>query len=304
MEHIPPAPRPAALVGAGLVLVAAIGFSAKAIFVKLAYRYQVDPITLLALRMLMSLPFFIVAAFWSRRERAPRLDGRQWGAVVFLGVVGYYLASLFDFLGLQYVSAGLERLVLFLYPTLVVLLTVVRYRRPITSREIIALLLSYGGIAFVFLHDLQVDGGSVPLGTALVFASALAYALYLVGAGELVHRIGTLRLTAYVMTVSSAAVIVQFLVTHPLAALDQPDPVYGLAVAMALLSTVMPAFLLTAGISRIGARTASMIGAVGPVSTIALAALFLGEPLSAVQLFGVALVLIGVITVSLQSRVR
>jgi len=170
MEHIPPAPRPAALVGAGLVLVAAIGFSAKAIFVKLAYRYQVDPITLLALRMLMSLPFFIVAAFWSRRERAPRLDGRQWGAVVFLGVVGYYLASLFDFLGLQYVSAGLERLVLFLYPTLVVLLTVVRYRRPITSREIIALLLSYGGIAFVFLHDLQVDGGSVPLGTALVFA--------------------------------------------------------------------------------------------------------------------------------------
>lgn len=302
MEQIPAAPRPAALVGAGLVLIAAIGFSAKAIFVKLAYRYQVDPVTLLALRMLMSLPFFIVAGFWSRRERAPRLDRRQWAAVVFLGVVGYYLASLLDFLGLQYVSAGLERLVLFLYPTLVVLITVVRHRRPIAGREVVALLLSYGGIAFVFLHDLRVEGGNVPLGTALVFGSALAYALYLVGAGEVVHRIGTLRFTAYVMTVSSTAVVTQFLVSQPLTALAQPGPVYALAAAMALVSTVMPAFLLNSGIGRIGARTAAMIGAVGPVSTLGLAALFLGEPLSAVQLFGAALVLIGVVTVSLQRR--
>ncbi|MGA7801830.1 MAG: DMT family transporter [Gammaproteobacteria bacterium] len=304
MEQLPATQRPAALVGSGLVLVAAMGFSAKAIFIKLAYRYQVDPVTLLALRMLMSLPFFVAAAAWSRRERAPRLNRREWASVVFLGVSGYYLASLFDFLGLQYVTAGLERLVLFLYPTLVVLITVIRYRRPIAGREILALVLSYGGIAFVFLHDLRVEGGNVPLGTALVFGSALAYALYLVGAGEVVHRIGTLRFTAYVMTVSCVAVVVQFLVTEPLAALGQPAPVYGFAGAMALLSTVMPAFLLTAGIRRIGARTASMIGAVGPVSTIALAAVFLGEPVSAVQLFGAALVLVGVVTVSLRGRMR
>ncbi|MEJ2645139.1 MAG: DMT family transporter [Gammaproteobacteria bacterium] len=302
MEQSPAIPRSAALVGAGLVLIAAMGFSAKAIFIKLAYRYHVDPVTLLALRMSMSLPFFLLAAVWSRRERAPRLKPREWVSVVFLGVIGYYLASLFDFLGLQYVTAGLERLVLFLYPTLVVLITVIRYRRPIAGRELVALTLSYGGIAFVFLHDLRVEGANVPLGTGLVFASALAYALYLVGAGEVVHRIGTLRFTAYVMTVSCAAVLAQFLVTEPLGALYQPGPVYGLSAAMALLSTVMPAFLLTAGIRRIGARNASMIGAVGPVSTIALAAVFLGEPVSAVQLFGAALVLIGVITVSVGRR--
>ncbi|MEJ2508673.1 MAG: DMT family transporter [Gammaproteobacteria bacterium] len=302
MEHSVTAPRPAALAGAGLVLIAAIGFSAKAIFVKLAYRYAVDPVTLLALRMLLSLPFFIGAAFWSRRRRAPRLDKRDWSNVLFLGVVGYYLASLFDFLGLQYVTAGLERLVLFLYPTLVVLITLVRFRRPIGRVELLALVLSYGGIGFVFLHDLRVEGTNVPLGTALVFASALAYATYLVGAGELVHRIGTLRFTAYVLTVSCLAVVVQFLLTHPVNALVQPTPVYALALAMALVSTVMPAFLLTAGIRRIGARTAALIGAVGPVSTIALAAVFLGEPISAVQILGAALVLIGVITVSLRQR--
>lgn len=298
-----PAPVSVALIGAALVLFAAIGFSAKAIFVKLAYRYHVDPITLLALRMLLSLPFFVAAAVWSRRERAPRLDHRQWAAVVFLGMAGYYLASLFDFLGLQYVTAGLERLVLFLYPTLVVVITALRYRRPIVGREILALLLSYGGIAFVFVHSLRVEGGHATLGTVLVFCSALAYALYLVGAGEVVQRIGTLRFTAYVMTVSSAAVVAQFALTEPLAALRQPVQVYGYAAAMALLSTVIPAFLLNAGIRRIGARTASMIGAVGPVSTIALAAVFLHEPVSVAQLFGAALVLIGVVTVTLRRSV-
>lgn len=300
MEEALPLVRGSRLVGAGLVLAAAIVFSAKAIFVKLAYRYHVDPITLLALRMLISLPFFLAAIAWSRRASAPRLDRRQWASVVFLGVIGYYLASLCDFLGLQYVSAGLERLVLFLYPTLVVLIGVVRFHRPISRGEVAALLLSYGGIVFVFLHDLRVEGANVPLGAALVFASALAYAIYLVGAGEIVHRIGTLRFTAYVMTVSCVAVVAQFLVTHSPRALLQPMPVYELATAMAIVSTVMPAFLLTAGIRRIGARTASMIGAVGPVSTLVLAAMFLNEPFSATQLFGAALVLTGVVTVSLQ----
>lgn len=300
MQESRPAVTDGRVIGAGLVFAAAIVFSAKAIFVKLAYRYHVDPVTLLALRMLIALPFFLVAAAWSRRGDAPSLDRRQWGIVIFLGVIGYYLASLFDFLGLQYVSAGLERLVLFLYPTLVVLIGVVRFRRPISRSELAALLLSYGGIVFVFLHDLRVEGADVPLGAALVFGSALAYAIYLVGVGEVAHRIGTLRFTAYALTVSCAAVVTQFLLTHSPRALVQPQPVYALAAAMAIVSTVMPAFLLTAGIRRVGARTASMISAVGPVSTLVLAAIFLQEPLSAVQIFGAALVLIGVITVSAQ----
>jgi len=300
MQASHPAATGGRFIGAGLVLAAAIAFSAKAIFVKLAYRYHVDPVTQLALRMLIALPFFLAAAAWSRRADAPSLGRRQWGTVIFLGVIGYYLASLFDFLGLQYVSAGLERLVLFLYPTLVVLIGVVRFRRPIRRSELAALLLSYGGIVFVFLHDLRVEGADVPLGAALVFGSALAYAIYLVGVGEVVHRIGTLRFTAYVLTVSCAAVVTQFLLTHSPRDVVQPKPVYALAAAMAIVSTVMPAFLLTAGIRRVGARTASMISAVGPVSTLALAAIFLQEPFSAVQIFGAALVLIGVVTVSAQ----
>jgi len=303
MEQHPPASPRAALIGAGFVFVAAFGFSAKAIFVKLAYRYGVDPVTLLALRMLFALPVFVVAALWVQRGQAQRLEWRQWAAVLFLGLVGYYLASLFDFMGLQYVSAGLERLVLFLYPTLVVLITRFRYHRPISRREMGALALSYIGIAFVFVHDLRVEGGNVPLGTALVFLSASAYAIYLVGTGEVVRRIGTLRFTAYVMSVSCAAVLTQFLLSHPPAQLlHEPRPVYGYALAMALLSTVMPAFLLSAGIRVVGARTASMIGVVGPVTTIALAAVFLGEPISAVQLFGAALVLVGVVAVSMRPR--
>ncbi|MDX9768566.1 MAG: DMT family transporter, partial [Ectothiorhodospiraceae bacterium] len=230
------------------------------------------------------------------------LGRRDWLVVIGLGLVGYYLASLLDFLGLAYISASLERLVLFLYPTLVVLMTALVFRRPVGRREVVALALSYGGIALVFLRDVSVEGDDVVLGAALVFGSALAYAIYLVGSGEVVQRLGTTRFTAYAMTVSCGASVAQFLVTHPVDALYQPMPVYTLALAMALLSTVMPAFLLSAGIRRVGARSASLVSATGPVVTIALAAVFLGEAITGAQLAGTALVLAGVLAVSLPRR--
>ncbi len=291
------------IAGIGFALIAAIGFSAKAVMVKLAYIDAVDPVTLLALRMAFSLPFFlIVAARENRNRHTGALSVKDKLAVVGLGLVGYYLASYLDFLGLQYISAGLERLILFLYPTMVVLISVLVFRHRAGRTVVLALGLSYAGIALVFLHDMHVMQQDAPLGSILVFGSALAYAVYLVGAGHSIARIGATRFTAYAMTVASAACLLQFAATHALADLVLPLRVYGLSIAMALLSTVLPAFLLAAAMRRIGSMHTSMIGSIGPVSTIYLAYVFLGEQLSPVQMTGSVLVLAGVLMISMNRQ--
>lgn len=287
--------------GVLFALVSAIGFSAKAIFVKLAYLEPVDAVTLLALRMAFSVPFFIVAMFVGQ-EKAATMQSRDWLAVLLLGFVGYYLASFLDFLGLQYISAGLERLILFLYPTMVVLISAIVFRQHIGKTVMVALLLSYAGIVLVFVHDFSLNGDGLFLGGSLVFASALAYAVYLVGAGHTIARIGAMRFTAYAMTVACLACIAQFLLTHPLSALQQSGRVYGLTVGMALFSTVLPAFALAAAMKRIGSMQTSMIGALGPVATIYLAYVFLDEQLSLIQFLGSVLVLVGVMMISLRKR--
>jgi drug/metabolite transporter (DMT)-like permease len=293
------------IAGIMFALVAAIGFSAKAILVKLAYLDAVDPITLLALRRAFALPFFlVVAARANRNKHSQPMIARDMLAVVGLGLIGYYLASYLDFLGLQYISAGLERLILFLYPTMVVIISALVFKHRIGRTAMIALLISYAGIALVFLHDMNVLQLDAVSGSVLVFASALAYAVYLVGAGHTIARIGATRFTAYVMTVACAACMVQFAVTHPLAALELPARVYGLSLAMAVFSTVMPAFMLAAAIRRIGSTHTSMIGSIGPVSTILLAYVFLGEQMSPEQIAGSILVLAGVLMISLKQRAQ
>jgi drug/metabolite transporter (DMT)-like permease len=293
------------MVGIIFAFVAAIGFSAKAILVKLAYIDGVDAITLLALRMAFSLPFFlIVAAMANRNKRSQALTTKDKIAVVGLGLIGYYLASYLDFLGLQYISAGLERLILFLYPTMVVLISALIFKHGIGRTAWFALLISYAGITLVFMHDMHVLQHDALSGSVLVFASALAYAVYLVGAGHTIARIGATRFTAYVLTVACVACLVQFAVTHSVAGLNLPSRVYGLGVAMAVFSTVLPAFLLAAAMRRIGSMHTSMIGSIGPVSTIYLAYVFLGEQLSLVQITGSILVLVGVLMISLKKRVQ
>ena len=292
------------IVGIIFAFIAAIGFSAKAIMVKLAYIDAVDAITLLALRMAFALPFFlIVAAKTNRNQRSQALSSKDKFAVTGLGLIGYYLASYLDFLGLQYISAGLERLILFLYPTMVVFISALIFKHRIGRTALFALLVSYAGIALVFLHDVKILQHDALSGSVLVFASALAYAIYLVGAGHIIARIGATRFTAYVMTVVCVACLLQFAVTHSVADLNLPFSVYGLSVAMALFSTVLPAFLLAAAMRRIGSMRTSMIGSVGPVSTIYLAYLFLGERLSLVQISGSILVLVSVLMISLKKRV-
>jgi len=291
------------ILGVIFALLAAVGFSAKAILVKLAYLDHVDAITLLALRMAFSVPFFIGVAIWSWMHHAEPLGTQDKLLVLALGLVGYYLSSFLDFLGLQYITAGLERLILFLYPTMTVILTALLYKRPIGGRVMVAMALSYGGIALVFVHAAGVrEGGSVALGTLLVFLSTLSYSSYLVGAGHAIKRIGTARFTAYAMVVASAASLLQFGITRPLSALDLPLRVYELSIGMALFSTVLPVFLLSYAIRRIGSSSASLIGSIGPVSTIGMAYVFLGEQLSLLKIIGAALVLAGVLIVSMSSK--
>lgn len=288
--------------GVTFALLAAVGFSAKAILVKLAYLDSVDAVTLLALRMVFSAPFFIGVAWWAQRKHAQPLGNHDRLLVLGLGLIGYYCSSYLDFLGLQYISAGLERLILFLYPTMTVILSAWLYKRAIGRKVIAAMALCYAGIALVFLHDVGAKEGGVVLGSALVFASTLSYAIYLVGAGHAIARIGAMRFTAYTSLVASVACVLQFVVMRPLAALDLSLRVYELSIAMAIFSTVLPVFLLSFAIKSIGSGSASLIGTIGPVSTIYMAYVFLGESVGLLQVVGSALVLAGVLIISLSSR--
>ncbi len=283
--------------GALCVVGSAVAFSAKAVIAKLGYRHGADPATLLALRMAFSLPFFVVAAALTSRGRAP-LPRAELGKIVGLGVLGYYLASVLDFYGLVYISAGLERLILFVYPTLVVVMSAVAFKTPVTRRTLLALALTYGGVALAVKTETAGAGGpGMWLGVAMIFGCALSYAAYLVGSGRLIPRVGSLRFTALAMIVSTAAMLVHFLVVGGSFRGHAPV-VYVDGVLLALVCTVLPVFLLAEGIRRVGAGSAAIIGAVGPVSTIALAHVLLGEPVHLVQGVGTALVLVGATVVA------
>ena len=287
-----------------LAVVGILGFSFKAILIKLAYAWaSIDALTLLTLRMLYSAPFFAAMAWWAARDRnASRMQRRDWGALLWLGFIGYYLASLLDFIGLQYVTAALERLVLFLYPTMVVLLSVVFFRQRVGARTLLALAISYAGILLVFAQDLRFagDGHALWFGGAMVFAGAFCYALYLVGVGPVIARLGSLRFIAWAMLVSSLFVVAQFLLTRPLTALDVPASIHALSLTMAVFSTVLPTFLIAEAINRIGANRTSLVGSLGPVFTIWLGWWILGEPVHWIQLAGAALVLGGVTLITMK----
>lgn len=285
-----------------MVAFAAIAFSAKAIIIKLAYRHGTDALTLLTLRMAVSAPMFLAVAWWfGRGGRVAAIGGRDWQAVVFLGIVGYYLASYFDFLGLQYITAALERLVLFLYPTIVVLISAALYGRIIAGRDVAALALSYLGIALVFANDLATVEGNVALGAFWVALAALCYAIYLIGNGRMVQKMGSVLFASLASLVSCVAVVAHFLATRDAALLwSQPAPVYGLVILMAVVSTVLPVLVMSEGIRLVGSSHASMLGTVGPVATILLGAVFLDEPVTAIQLGGAALVMAGVLAITVE----
>ena len=284
--------------GAGLALLAALGFSLKAIFVKLAYPYGVDAITLLALRMGFSLPVFLWVGLAQQRA-GENLSGGDWGRLFVRGCLGYYGASILDFWGLQFISAGLERLILFTYPTLTILIGVLFQGKPFAKREGVAVALCYIGIGFAFMHDLgQGDSRNVWIGSALVFGSSVSYALYLSGSGSMIARLGAMRFSALAMLVSSAVTLLHFATSQPLTAFIQPLPVYGWALAMAMFATVVPVFAQSAAIRSLGAGSASLFGMVGPLLTIGFGWWLLDESISLAQMAGAGLVLLGILMVS------
>ncbi|HBI69717.1 MAG TPA: EamA family transporter [Massilia sp.] len=292
-------PRATLVGGLAIAIAGAVLFSTKAVVAKLLYRYHIDAVTLIAFRMLFSLPVFAGVAIWKMRTQAPLSWADRW-RIVGLGLIGYYLSSYLDFLGLQYISVGLERLILFLTPTFVLAITAIFLKRRITALEWGALALSYCGIVLVFVHDLAGGAGSTVIGSLFVLGSAITYAVYLLGSGEMVKRVGSLRLVAYAMCVSSVAGIAQFFLLRPASLLVQPLQVYGLSLVNGVFCTIFPVFMTMVAVGRIGAATASQAGMIGPVSTLFLGALLLGEPVTAVQLAGTGLVLVGIYMLSLK----
>ena len=296
----PAIPRQALMAGLAIAIGGAVLFSTKAIVAKLLYRYQIDAITVIAFRMLFSVPVFAAIAVWQMRTQPALSRADRW-RMVGLGLIGYYLSSTLDFLGLQFISVGLERLILFLTPTFVLLLTAVFLKRHISRIQWLAMASSYCGIVLVFAHDLTSGLDGVVAGSMLVLGSAVAYALYLLFSGELVTRIGSVRLVSYAMCVASAACIAQFFVLRPAALLIQPAGVYWLSLVNAIFCTILPVFMTMVAVQRIGAPAASQAGMVGPVSTLFLGALVLGEPITAIQLAGTGLVLVGIYMLSMKN---
>lgn len=286
--------------GVMFAFLAAFGFSFKAIFVKLAYATApVDAVTLLTLRMVFCLPFVMVACVPVLRGM-PRLTRRDVGMLLLLGGIGYYGSSMLDFYGLQYISAGLERLILFTYPTLTILIGVLFLGKPAERSIMLAAMLSYAGIAIAFVHDASQsnDVHSVALGAGFVFGCAVLYALYSAGSEVAIKRLGAMRFSLLSILVATAAVALHFLLSRPWQQLLLPAPVYGYSLGMALFSTILPIVWQSLAIRHIGAARAVLIGMLGPVLTIFFGWWLLHEAVSLSQLAGTVLVIGGVLLAS------
>jgi len=272
----------------------------------MAYRETpVDAITLLALRMLFSLPFFIVSAFFvSKKESNVKFTQAQWISVAVIGCMGYYVSSLLDFVGLQYISAGIERVVLFIYPTLVLLMAWIFYKKRINKIQWIAVAITYAGLLLAFVNEaaLSKQSHSFYLGSLLILACAFTYAAYIVGSGRLIPLVGPVKFNSYAMSFACVAVLIHFFISSDNSLWSLPARVYYYSLLMAVMSTVVPSYLVSEGIKRIGSGNAAIVGSIGPVSTILQAYFLLAEPFSLLQIMGTLLILGGVLLISLSKE--
>lgn len=293
------------LTGFLLSIGGAIFFSTKAIWVKLAFRNTgVDALTLLSLRMLLALPFYLIAAWVAgKKESAMPLSKKDWGWIIALGTLGYYLSSLFDFIGLQYISAGLERLILFLYPTFAVLLNTWLFKSKISTTQIIALFITYTGIGIAYYAELGTlqQNDQFYYGSFMVFLCAITYSFYLVGTGKMVVKAGATRYTAYAMISATVGVFIHFMVEQKWQEVTMSTSLWWYGVALAIIATVIPSFMMSSGMKKIGSNNVSIITSIGPVSTIIQAAIFLNEPILMEQILGTLLVVLGVVLIGWQN---
>ncbi len=298
--------RHSSMKGFFIAALGAIFFSTKAIFVKLAFKHTpVDAITLLALRMLFSLPFYIVIAIVSSKKKTISMTAKEWQYIILLGVIGYYLSSLFDFIGLKYISAGLERLILFLYPTFAILINTWMFKVKLSRNQIFALILSYLGIIVAYAGEFSnsFNNANFHYGSLMVFLCAVTYSFYLVGTGKIVPKVGATRFTAYTMLSATVGIMAHFLCTHSITIFStfQPDIIYY-CLALSIIATVLPSFMLSYGMKTIGSNNVAVITSLGPVSTIIQAYFFLGETLHLTQIIGTVLVIIGVLRIGKEQK--
>ena len=293
-------PKKNFIYGVLLGVLGIVMFSSKAIMVKLSYQYKIDAISILFLRMLFSFPFYIIIAYWYRNDTQVNKNKKIDYLWVFLfGFIGYYLASLFDFIGLQYIKASLERIILFVYPTIVLVLNKIFLKKAITKNQKIAIVLTYVGIVITFWSEIAISGTATYLGGFFVLLSAITYASYLVGSGWLIPKFGVMRFTAYAMMVSCICVFIHFGITTNLATVfNYPWQVYALGGAIAVFATVIPSFLVSQSIKMISSSNFAVVAGVGPIATIILATIFLNERLTLLQFLGTAVVIMGILLVS------
>jgi len=289
------------LAGFIIAFTGAIFFSTKAIIIKKAFAdTHATPLTLLTLRMLFALPFYVIAAFiaTNKKDNIP-ISKKQWVYICVIGILGYYLSSLFDFLGLQYVSAGLERLILFLYPTFAVLINAYWLGQPITKTQKIALILTYIGIGIAYYGELHIDNSNPNFlwGSLLIFICAVTYSFYLVGSGRLIPQVGVTKFTAYSMLMATVGILFHFAITKEYQQTNFTGNVIIYGLMLAIIATVVPSFMLSYGMKKIGASNTAIITSVGPVSTILQAHFILKEPIFSEQLLGTLLVIAGVLLI-------
>ena len=282
---------------AGIVL-----FSGKAVLIKLAYAYDVSTVELMTLRMGFALPFYLVIGYFSWIKSTGRIDikHRQYFGIAIVGISGYYIASYLDLQSLRYISVNLERMVLFTYPAFTLILTALLYRKPLIRREVLALTVAYLGISVIMLHDSLtiVDTQSLLTGGLYVLAASFFFALFLMGSQHYARQVGSAAFTTIAMIAASIMMLGHFLLTHQFVDLIFPPRLYMIAITMAVLTTVIPSYLISGAIRRIGASTASIIGAAGPITTAMLAIIVLNETFTLYHALGMALVITGVTMIS------
>mgnify|MGYP002777248329 CR=1 FL=1 len=282
------------------VCVSALLFASKGILIKLAYNEKIDPLSLLTFRMIFAVPFFVGIGLWLTLKEHPKIPLTDYILLIILGLIGYYYSSLLDFYGLEYVTAGMERLILFIYPTMVAVFSAIIFKKKITKIMAFSLLMTYVGIMLVVVYDLSFNGIASLPGIIYIFLSAFTFALYLVFSDNLVHKFGSIRFSCYIMTTSSIGVFTHYLINHsPSQLLGYSNNIYMLALGLGTFGTVIPAFLMTDGIKKIGARNTAITSTLGPIFTIILAAIILGEPITFIQIAGTALVTGGVLLTNL-----
>jgi drug/metabolite transporter (DMT)-like permease len=288
---------------AGFVItfLGSILFSTKAVIVKVAFaNTSMDAITLLALRMAFSLPFYVGIAWWENRNKeVTPITTKQWMIIIFLGLFGYYLSSMFDFLGLQYVSAGMERLILFLYPTFAVLINAWLFRQPVPGIQRLALVLTYAGIGLAYFGELQFDihNPNFIWGSVLIFLCSITFSVYIVGSGRMIPVVGATRFTSFAMLSSTAGVFVHFAFAGSMKAIETASHHWIYGILIAVFATVLPSFMISNGMKRIGSNNVAIISAVGPVSTIIQAHFILKERIFTEQVIGTLLVISGVLLI-------